>query len=74
MEKLTITFKDDHTLSYDGINVKEYKKGEVYVATHPQEQLVFQSMVSNGSAQVYTEKKVEPKEVKVTTPKAKKAK
>lgn len=74
MKKMTVTFKDDHTLSYDGINVKEYKKGEVYVATHPQEQRVFESMVDSGSAEVYTEKQVEPKEVKVVTPKAKKAK
>lgn len=75
MKNLSVVFKSDMTLSYDGINTKEYKKGEVYTASHPQEQRVFDSMLANGSAELPTVKtESEPAEIKVSKPRAKKSK
>lgn len=74
MKNLTVVFKDDHTLSFDGINTKEYKKGEAYTASYPQEHRVFDSMVMSGQASVYAEqsKTAKPEETKVSEPTAKK--
>jgi len=48
---MKVTFKEDQKLSYDGRNVKEYKKGQTYEAQHPHEARVFESMVGTGVAE-----------------------
>ena len=81
---MKVTFKEDQKLSYDGLNVKEYKKGETYEAQHPHEARVFESLVGSGVAEAPKDpesvsksdtpapktKKTTAK--KVTTPKSKK--
>lgn len=70
---MVITFKQDETLSYDGINTRTYKKGEVYTPKIPREKSVFEHMVNVGKAEIVTDVSVnEKKSIKVVKPKAKK--
>jgi hypothetical protein len=74
MEK-AVVFEFDTTASYDGVNVKEYKAGTVYIATHPREKSVFQHYITTGRAKVVESVATEPtKSIKVVRPKAKKSK
>jgi len=74
---ITVKFKENQTLSFDGINIKEYKKGEPHQATSAHEARIFNSFVENGKADLVTgekEVKATPSETKVTKPKSKKSK
>jgi hypothetical protein len=67
---MQVKFTTDQTLSYDGINVREYKKGEVYTASHAQERIVFEKAIYMGKAVTF-ESEAEPQiEKKVVKPKA----
>lgn len=48
---LTIKFKQDQTLSPDGVNPKQYKKGEVHTAHTNMERRIFEHMVEIGRAE-----------------------
>lgn len=76
---MQVKFNSDQTLSYDGVNTRSYKKGEVYTATHAQERIVFEKAIYMGKAVTFASE-AEPKhdsempkvESKVTKPKSRK--
>jgi hypothetical protein len=49
---MTIRFKFDTFSSFDGRNVKEYKKGETYTAAHAQEKRMFEYYIYDGTAEI----------------------
>lgn len=71
---MQVKFIKDETLSYDGINVREYKAGEVYTAKHAQEQIVFEKAVYMGKAVTFSSEAEPIAEQKVATPKNTKSK
>lgn len=72
---MQVKFNQDQTLSYDGINTREYKKGEVYTATHAQERIVFEKAIYMGKAVTFATEAEPNVETKVAKPKeTKKAK
>lgn len=67
--------------SYNGVDSKLYKEGEVYRLEHPNEKNLFPMLVAGGSAEFYDParpakeiKVMAPAETKIAAPKAKKAK
>lgn len=68
-----VKFNEDFQASFDGVNIRTYKKGQVYSPSHAQESIMFRGAISGGIAQLHNEmesgKKVENK---VVTPKSKK--
>jgi hypothetical protein len=75
---MKVKFISDKTLSYDGVNVTTYLKGNVYEAVHEKEKQCFAHSVFNGTAEVMVEQVTEEKHPakiaskKVLTPKNKK--
>lgn len=64
------TVNRDMKLSFDGINVEEYKAGEPYEPRNNHERRVFEDLVRKGKAnEYYSPSKVEkPKQTKVAPP------
>ena len=62
--------KEDLRLSFDGINVEDYKAGEPYEPRNNHERRVFEDLKRKGKAsEYYSPSKVEkPKQTKVATP------
>jgi hypothetical protein len=69
---MQVKFISDQTLSYDGINVKDYKAGQVYEATHAQERIVFEKAIYMGKATTFANESEPKVETKVVKPKARK--
>jgi hypothetical protein len=69
---MQVKFVKDEVLSYDGINTKEYKAGEVYEATHAQERIVFEKAIYMGKAVTFASEAEPQVETKVAKPKARK--
>jgi hypothetical protein len=69
---MQVKFNRDQELSYDGINVKLYKQGEVYTASHAQERIVFEKAVYMGSATTFMGESEAKVEAKVARPKSRK--
>lgn len=71
---MQVKFTRDETLSYDGINVREYKAGQVYTASHAQERIVFEKAIYMGKATTFvSEESAEPMvTTKVARPKSRK--
>jgi len=63
----------DHTGSFNGVDHKLYKKGEVYSVNHPNEKNLFPILVSGGFAEYYDPSRP-VKEIKVALPKSTKKK
>jgi len=68
-----IKMKEDHTASYNGVDHKLYKAGEIYSVTYANEKHLFPILVAGGYAEFYDPARP-TKETKVVTPKAKKTK
>lgn len=57
---MVITFKQDTELSYDGVNKRVYKAGQVYTPTHPRELSIFKHMIATERASEVTSYTPEP--------------
>lgn len=68
-----IRMKQDHQASYNGVDHRVYKAGEIYSAEHANERYLFPILVGNGYAEYY-DPALSKKETKIITPKAKKIK
>jgi hypothetical protein len=64
---MIIKMLKDAVGSYDGINKKAYKQGEIYKIEHPNERNLFPSFVRAGDAEFYDPARP-AKEIKVSLP------
>jgi hypothetical protein len=64
---MKIKFLKNTTLSYDGLNVRNYSVGQVYEPYHAQEKRVFEMAIKNGDA-IPLDAAERPVEVKIAPP------
>lgn len=69
---MKVTFNADFTASYDGVNKRTYKKGQVVEPSHAQEAIVFRNALASGQATLATEIQGQEVKTKVVKPKSKK--